>query len=175
MKSKKIILLLILIFSFNENIVSQTNSGSEWEIIAGRAYGRFHQFGERFVVKSSGETSYFNKSNENQNRSQSGKISVEEINKISEMLKAIDLPAAKKIPDNRYNACLMSPHLPNVYFTLRQNGKSYKLTHCNGLPEKKRDEYTIILSDYKSATYKNLRQLITALFSGAGKENSASN
>lgn len=166
MKSNKIILLLIFIFSSSANIISQTKSGSEWEIIAGRAYGRFHQYSERFTVKSNGETSYFNKSNKNENRSERGKISPEQISQISEMLTLINLPAAKKIPDDKYNACIMSPHLPNVYFTLKQNDKTYSLTHCNGASSRRIHDYTLILSASKKQIYEDLRKTVTSLFAG---------
>lgn len=164
-----IFLILLLICALSIPIFSQTKS--VWQISAGRNYGRFHQFGENITVKSSGEVFLFNKEKKTTRKLP---INAAQINEIGEMLRLLNLPAAKKIPGDKFNACIVSPHLPAVYFSLKQNDKTYGLTHCNSRPGNQTYKYTLMLNDKQSEIYQNLRKKITAFVeekSAEGQQN----
>lgn len=161
-----ILLTSLLICALAVPLFSQT--ASEWQINAGRNYGRFHQFGENITVKSSGEVFEFNKEKKTTRKLQ---IDAAQVNEISEMLTMLNLPAAKKIPGDKYNACIVSPHLPAVYFSLRQNDKTYGLTHCNSRRGNQAYKYTLMLNDRQSEVYQNLRKKITAMIEESSAEN----
>ena len=161
MKTKKFFLTLFLILSSSLSIAGQVNSEKNWEITISRTSDRYHQFGERFTVRSDGEIVYFNKA---KNYSASERIGEEKIGEIGKLLKLLDLPKAKAIPMGEFNLCIGSLHLPIQSFTLKQNDKSYTLTHCNRVTEESKYDFTLILSNTEKVTYKALREKIIALF-----------
>lgn len=167
MRTKKIFPILFLIFGLSLSIAAQTNPESRWEIVASRSYGRYHQSGESFTVKSSGEIIYFNK---DKKRPVNGRAGDEQIKEIGEMLALLKLPAIKEIPDNKFNACIASLHLPAVSFILKQNDKTYRLTHCNLVTGKSPYHYTLILSNSQKTTYETLRKKVIALFGDEMRE-----
>ncbi len=177
----KIFFLFLIIFSLNCSTFNQTSGNSktnstnkivadsnsnaaqnslEWEVIASNYYGRFHQFGKIYQVNSSGKLRFEDKEKKINESKESDPGQIKEI---SEMLEKLDLASAKSIPDGKYNQCIVSMHLPNVGFTLKQNGKSYRLTHCNNGGAKKEYQYTLVLNDEQKELYSKLREKIISL------------
>lgn len=174
----KIFSLLLIILNFNcstfnqtsetnptNKIVVQSNSDNvqiipEWEVIASQYYGRFHQFGKIYQVSSNGKLRFEDKEKK---INESRETDREQIKEIAQILAKLDLPSAKSIPEGKYNSCIVSMHLPNVGFILKQNGKSYRLTHCNNGGAGKEYQYTLMLNDEKRELYSKLREKIISL------------
>lgn len=173
----KICLLFLIVFGLNCSTFNQTNNSvisktddvitnqtkiaKEWEIVASHFYGRFHQFGKVYTVNSNGNIYFEDKEKKTK---LNGEASIEQIKEIEEMLKILDLPSAKSIPDGKYNECIVSPHLPSISFILKENNNSFRLTHCNQSPSEKSYQYTLILTDSQKETYIKLREKVTSLF-----------
>lgn len=151
--------------SQSETDQKQLQENSSWEVTVGRNFGRYHEFYEILTVKSNGEINCNIKTTEKKTITRNGKVGEEQISEIRQMLTNLDLPSAKKIPDGTYNDCIMSPHLPNVYFELKENEKKYGLTHCNEFGgESKKDKYTLIFTETQNQIYIDLRKKIISLF-----------
>ena len=152
MKTFSIIALLILATGIN---VSGQKPNSEWEVSFGRSWGRFHQHIEKQTVDSKGSIAYLNKRNGTPGI---GQISGRDVDEITELLKRLRLHTSKSIPSSEFNKCVVSPHIPNSYFSLTQGGREYSLSPC------KEYGYTLILSAGQKAVYERLRARLESLF-----------
>lgn len=151
-KAFSIIALCILTIGINS--LGQ-KPDSNWEISFGRSWGRFHQHIEKQTVDSNGSITYLNRRN---GTPAIGQISGPDVDEITELLKRLKLNRAKSIPSKDFNKCIVSPHMPNSYFSLTQGGREYSLSPC------KEYGYTLILSDGQKAIYERLRARIESLF-----------
>ena len=152
MKTISIIALCILTTGIN-SLGQKPNS--EWEISFGRSWGRFHQHIEKQTVDSNGSTTYLNKRN---GAPAIGQISGRDVDELTELLKRLRLHTSKSIPSSEFNKCVISPHMPNSYFSLTQGGREYSLSPC------KEYGYTLILSAGQKAVYERLRARLESLF-----------
>jgi hypothetical protein len=151
------IALFVSVLSLN-TFGQKMSSASEWEISLGRSWGRVHENIVRQTIDSTGRITYLNKRNGTPAVEQ---ISKQDVDEIAGLLNRLNLPRVKNIPSKEFNRCIVSPHLPNVYFSLSQ-GKEYALSHCNNSADTKY-EYTLILSVAQKAIYERLRAKLESL------------
>lgn len=134
-----------------------------WEISFGAATGRLHEQIIHHRVTSSGRIAYLNTRG---GTPAVGRISAETVGEISRLLDRLALARAKEIPRDQWNACIVSLHLPDVWFSLRAAGESFTLRHCNRpRPEHSPPyEYTLQLTTDQRAVYRTLRAKLESLF-----------
>jgi hypothetical protein len=166
------ITLFVLAISISV-FAQETSPAPKWEIAFGRAWGRVHENSIRQTVNSDGRITFLNKKNGTPAVS---RITENEIDEITGLINRLNLPQAKAIPANEFNNCIVSPHLPNVYFSLTLNNREYYLTHCNNSGDKNRKyEYTLNLSVAQKALYKRLREKLESLKGEESKPGKTSN
>ena len=172
MKKFWVILLLMCAGSLSA-FAQKPNPSPNWEITFGRSWGRVHENSIKGTVSSDGRIT---STNERNTTPTVGRISEDEIREISGLINRLNLPQAKAIPENQFNSCIVSPHLPHTYFSLTLNNKAYKLTHCNNQDYGNRQyEYTLNLSLKQKAIYKKLRAKLESLRAGERKPDGTSN
>ena len=154
MKNYSMIVLCILTIGISIS-GQKLDPASEWQISFGSTWGRFHQHIEKQTVDSNGLVTYLNKRNGTPGTAQ---ISGRDVDEITELLKSLKLHTSKGIPSSEFNKCVVSPHMPNSYFSLTQGGREYSLSHCREYG------YTLILSGAQGSVYKRLRVKLESLF-----------
>lgn len=156
-------MIALLMSALSINIFGQkTRSTPEWEIRFGRFWGRVHENIVSQTINSDGRTTYLNKKN---GTPVVGHISKRDVDEITGLINRLNLLETESIPSKEFNKCVVSPHLPNTYFSLIQNNKEHSLSHCNNSGDKKY-EYTLNLNVKQRATYKRLREKLESLFLG---------
>ena len=135
----------------------------DWRIDFGVSSGESHQNVVRYTVADHGQIAYVNRRGA---APAVGRIPPETVRELTSLVDRLRLSEAKRIPSSRFNACIVSQHLPNVWFSLRRGNSTYSLTHCNKVErgDGPRDEYTLILNADQSATYRALRSKLESLF-----------
>jgi hypothetical protein len=136
---------------------------TDWRITFGVSSGRYHENAVRYTVADHGQIAY---SDRRGATPAVGRISAETTRELTSLVNRLRLGDASRIPSNRFNACIVSLHLPNVWFSLRRGPRTYSLSHCNrveGGPVPT-DEYTLALDAEQRAVYRTLRSKLEALF-----------
>jgi hypothetical protein len=135
---------------------------TDWRIWFGVSSGRFHENAVRYTVAQHGQIAYADRRGATP---AIGTISAETVRELTSLVDRLRLWEASRIPSSRFNACIGSLHLPNVWFSLRRAG-TYSLSHCNSVERGARpsDEYTLALDAEQRAVYTTLRSKLEALF-----------
>lgn len=140
--------------------IQKTGSARDWEISFGSASGRYLQNVVSQTINSKGRITYLDARN---GTPVAGEISQRQVAEIAVLLDRLSLRVAEKIPSKEFNKCIVSPHMPNTFFSLKKNNKEYSLSHCNDF-DGKGYQYTLNLSARQKAIYKNLRVKLESLF-----------
>ncbi|MDF2774003.1 MAG: hypothetical protein K0S86_3500 [Geminicoccaceae bacterium] len=136
---------------------------TDWLITFGVSSGRFHENAVRYTVADHGQIAYTDRRGATP---AVGSISPETIRELTSLVDRLRLSEASRIPSSRFNACIVSQHLPNVWFSLKRGPWTHSLSHCNTVERGARpsDEYTLALDDEQRAVYTTLRSKLEALF-----------
>jgi hypothetical protein len=136
---------------------------TDWRIWFGVSSGRFHENAVRYTVAQHGQIAYADRRGATP---AIGTIPAETVRDLTSLVDRLRLWEASRIPSSRFNACIGSLHLPNVWFSLRRGFETYSLSHCNSVEREARpsDEYTLALDAEQRAVYATLRSKLEALF-----------
>ena len=136
---------------------------TDWRITFGVSSGRSHENAVQYTVADHGQIAYADRRGATP---VVGRISAETTRELTSLVNRLRLEEASRIPSSRFNACIVSQHLPNVWFSLRRGRSTYSLSHCNRVEggAGSTDEYTLALDDEQRAVYRTLRSKLEALF-----------
>ena len=136
---------------------------TDWRITFGVSSGRFHENVVRYTAADHGQIAYADRRGATP---AVGRISEETTGELTSLVNRLRLSEASRIPSSRFNACIGSQHLPNVWFSLRRGHRTYSLSHCNRVEGTAgpSDEYTLALDAEQRVVYRTLRSKLEALF-----------
>ena len=135
---------------------------TDWRISFGRSWGSVHENIVRYTVTDRGQLAYVDRRGA---EPAIGRISTATVRELTGLVDRLRLREARQIPSSRFNACIVSQHLPNVWFAVRRGNATQSLTHCNSAGTAgARDEYTLELDAEQKAVYRTLRAKLESLF-----------
>ena len=136
---------------------------TDWRISFGTSSGRFLQDIEQYTVTHRGQIAYVNRRDA---KPAVGRIAPAMVRELTTLIDRLRLSETRRIPESQVNACIVSMHLPSVWFSVRRGAMTYSLRHCNMVERATHPGYgyTLDLDPEQKVVYRTLRAKLELLF-----------